>query len=328
MKNQITILKRIGLGLQLKLTVFISVLFLFVIVSRTLVISLAINIDGLNPAIVNYVSMGFAILMGGFVSFAIIKMSVIKPLKEVEMHIVKLAEGDFSIVVPSNILKKKDEFGVIANSFIHMQDAVSEVIREVITKADEVDMSAGNLSKTSEEMSLTSQELSNTMQQVAEGATSQAQDLQGILKAFAVVADEARKLAEESKHAIDNNISLIGTVNKESEDIISTTKNVEISISEQVDSIMTTVKTFEAILTSIENISTLIETVNVSKQEMEKASEIVMQKMNQTSNITEENTASTEEVAASSVELSATLHMLEGVVTDLKIKINQLKIAK
>ncbi|MBH1941826.1 methyl-accepting chemotaxis protein [Mobilitalea sibirica] len=135
-------------------------------------------------ALTTYLSMGVALFLGIVVSFNIIRIYLIKPIKEVEQHVLNLAQGDFSVPVPKMISKKKDEFGVVAKAFIQMQSEVSNIISEVITKSSEVDLGAKNLSKTSKEMSSTSQELANTMEQVAEGATSQVEHLQGILKSL------------------------------------------------------------------------------------------------------------------------------------------------
>ncbi len=116
-------------------------------------------------------------------------------------------------------------------------------------------------------------------------------------KGFAVVAEEVRKLAEESKRSTDNIISLIQSVNNNSEKVISTSKLVDDAISNQVKSISSTEKA-----TSANNITS------------------------DNSAATEEAAASSEELSASSQEVSSTAQMLESIVNDLKVAVQKFKV--
>jgi methyl-accepting chemotaxis protein len=434
MQEKIQTYRTKGFGLQIKLTFFISLLIIFIITIRTILIDLAIRIEGINASVVTYGSMVVGLIIGSLVSYIVIQINVTRPLKAVEEHIIELAQGNFSIEVPQTIRRKKDEFRTIAKAFNHMQTAVAEIITIVSQQADEVGFSSTSLVKTSDDMAVSSQDLSTTMQQVAEGAVNQSQYLQNIIesldvlnqsiesthlelnrvndevantektaqtgskelemmvshvnevqssfnqvinmiehlsssiaeisgitniisgiseqtnllalnaaieaarageqgKGFAVVAEEVRKLAEESKRSTDNIISLIQSVNNNSEKVISTSKLVDDAISNQVESISSTEKTFDHILTSVKSMLPMIQSVNQSMDSIEDAQNIVAEKATSANNITSDNSAATEEAAASSEELSAssqevssTAQMLESIVNDLKVAVQKFNV--
>ncbi|SET07188.1 methyl-accepting chemotaxis protein [Anaerobranca gottschalkii] len=152
-------------------------------------------------------------------------------------------------------------------------------------------------------------------------------------RGFAVVSEEVRKLAEESKQSTEKIVTLVNSITKDTDEVITTSKEVEKSVKEQASSVENTVKAFGDILESVENIAPLMENTYRAMEEILKSKDVVMEKAEQVSAVTEESSAATEEVAASSEELSAssqevaaTAQNLSQIAADLMEKVNRFKV--
>ncbi|SET11859.1 methyl-accepting chemotaxis protein [Anaerobranca gottschalkii] len=152
-------------------------------------------------------------------------------------------------------------------------------------------------------------------------------------RGFAVVADEVRKLAEESRTSTEKIINLVESITKDTEEVITTSKTVEQSVEEQVYSVDKTVNSFGEILQSVDSIKPLVTNTYQAMDEIMKFKDLVIEKAEEVSAITEETTAATEEVAASSQELTAsseevanTAQSLREIAKGLMERVNTFKI--
>ena len=84
------------------------------------------------------------LIIGSLVSYIVIQVNVTRPLKAVEEHIIELAQGNFSIEVPQNIVAEK---ATSANNITSDNSAATE-----------------EAAASSEELSASSQEVSSTAQ--------------------------------------------------------------------------------------------------------------------------------------------------------------------
>jgi len=124
-------------------------------------------------------------------------------------------------------------------------------------------------------------------------------------RGFAVVADEVRKLAEESKKSTEEIIDLVNSIQLDTEEVIKTSSEVENFIKAQTTSVSNTVDAFAEILESVQNIAPLMDRTYKGMDEIVKSKEKVLSKVEAVSAITQENTAASQEVAASAEEFSA-----------------------
>ncbi|WP_241762309.1 methyl-accepting chemotaxis protein [Anoxybacillus flavithermus] len=124
-------------------------------------------------------------------------------------------------------------------------------------------------------------------------------------KGFAVVADEVRKLAEQSKSFTEDIVQLITSISKNTDDVIHTSTEVEHFIKEQANAVEKTVRSFADILTSISQIAPLLISTEQAMDEIVREKDKVVARIEQISAVAEENSAATEEVTASSEELTA-----------------------
>ncbi|MDF2596116.1 MAG: methyl-accepting chemotaxis sensory transducer with Cache sensor [Clostridia bacterium] len=122
-------------------------------------------------------------------------------------------------------------------------------------------------------------------------------------KGFSVVAEEIRKLAENSKESSANIASLIDTIYTENEIMIQTAQAVSQEFSNQSTVIDTTLDSFNAIVKAVNETTSQIKNINTSAENIHSQKNDVLDQVEHIASISEETSATSEEIAASSQEL-------------------------
>ncbi len=118
-------------------------------------------------------------------------------------------------------------------------------------------------------------------------------------RGFSVVAKEVRKLAEESQSASKNIKSIMNNIDGSIRKSLSICKETEETFKEELTQVGKTINTFVEIKASIENITESMDNATDSIKLIDKGKDILNKYINDISEISAENTASTEEVTAS-----------------------------
>lgn len=124
-------------------------------------------------------------------------------------------------------------------------------------------------------------------------------------RGFSVVADEIRKLAEQSKLSSESINRIIGEVTAEAGEVIQTTNSVNLELKEQTTIIEGSINSFKDIVSSIEEIIPQIEQINDSTKEIDKKKTEIIDRVETASSVAEETSATSEEISASAQELNA-----------------------
>lgn len=124
-------------------------------------------------------------------------------------------------------------------------------------------------------------------------------------RGFAVVADEVRKLAEQSRASSDKISVLLNNITSETNEVVSTSEEVTRQIASQLDNVDHTNKAFDAILKSVAAIAPIIEATYREMDSTMKAKDVVLDRVQSVSAVSEEASASAQEISASAEELSA-----------------------
>lgn len=110
----------------------------------------------------------------------LIYLLIIRPVKVLSGEISRIAHYDLSEnknATVEKLHKRKDEMGAISNDFEAMRGSIVELVKEILYVSEQMTAQAESLSEMSGRASEMGVQLSQTVNEVANGATSQAQEV-------------------------------------------------------------------------------------------------------------------------------------------------------
>ena len=153
-----------------------------------------------NILALTIVMVSIIFLVIGIVVTCLIASGISKPIKAASDYLKVVATGDFTGVVPSTLLKMKDETGLLSNAIHTMQQSIKTIIRKVVEESSNVsDMLLGintkmeQLNNSIEGVSATTQELSAGTEETAsstEEMNATATEIENAVGSIALKAQE------------------------------------------------------------------------------------------------------------------------------------------
>lgn len=136
-------------------------------------------------------------------------------------------------------------------------------------------------------------------------------------RGFSVVADEIRKLAEQSKSSSEDINSLIGKILDDTNVMVETSDTVSGELNGQTQALNATIDSFKQIIEAVNVIIPEIEAMNNAAASIDGEKNIILDKIAGSSSIAEEISASSEEIAASSEEMNASSEEVASIAQTL-----------
>jgi methyl-accepting chemotaxis protein len=143
-------------------------------------------------------------------------------------------------------------------------------------------------------------------------------------RGFSVVAEEIRKLAEQSKESSENINKLISGISKSTGIIVDDSGVMDTELLNQVKLIDNSIESFNHIIEAVDQIIPKIQVVNNSAEEINNDKNSILNRIDRLSSVSVEVSASSEEISASSEEMNASTEEVASSAQVLNNMTNQM----
>lgn len=144
-------------------------------------------------------------------------------------------------------------------------------------------------------------------------------------RGFAVVAEEVRKLAEQSSQATKDIIEIIGSMGEEISVAVSTVSKADQEVERGKEASSATKQGFDAIVTKLQSVNDGVENIAGAVSAIYKGSEQMVANVRNINTVAEETSTNCQMVAASAEEQSARMHEISNSAEELAKMGSELK---
>lgn len=225
----------------------------------------------------------------------------------------------------------------IANNINGLKEAVNSTVSELINKTNKVSITTGTISSNINELGLNIkqiQKILTIMNNISEqtnllalNAAIEAARAGDAGRGFSVVANEVKKLAQQSKESTASIASIVSSINTKAENTVSEASTSGQVVSEQVESVKATEQIFETVFKAMDKVVSSISNVDNSVDGIMNTKDRVLYSMESISAVAEESVATTQGITASAQEQMASAETLSSQARTLGALSEELNVA-
>ena len=213
----------------------------------------ASDLNYLNKKEYNNTRTAFIFIIASILVITILIMIVIvrlvkSSITNLTRDLKQIAEGDFSVKMDT---EGKNEFSIINKAISKTVDSISDILKTVKNNADNMNEQSISLLAVSEEVTASTKEVSTAINGVAEGSTSQAEELIDIVS-----------IVTSFGETIQNIVSITNDVNKNTNEISVKAEGNNEQLGEVVQSVNNISNSFDDISNKITNLGSKINQIN------------------------------------------------------------------
>ncbi|WP_408955827.1 methyl-accepting chemotaxis protein [Natroniella sp. ANB-PHB2] len=171
----------------------------------------------------NIVIVILALIISSVVSLALINNVIVNPLNSLTDLSQRIANNDLKVTVDSELINKKDEIGVLANSFNQMINNLKEIIESLLESVEDISSYSEELSASAEEGNATVETTNALIDDMSAGI----QQISASAEEVASFSEEANSQADVGDQNIKDTVNSIKEINEVVEETVKVINNLD-----------------------------------------------------------------------------------------------------
>ncbi|OIR60956.1 methyl-accepting chemotaxis protein [Bacillus sp. FMQ74] len=202
---------------------------------------------------------GISVILGIVLSIMLLK-SIMVPLRSINKQLEEIAHGEADLT-KKVIVKNKDEFGQLAQSFNSFTHSLSQIVKQISSSSEQVAASSEELSASAEESKSTSEHISQAMQMAADSNVKQSSMTEKSAESITELLDSISSVASNTGNIADLSSSMRDKAEIGSKSVNKMLDQMKF-IDKSVDSAGNGLQALVASTEEISDISSLITTIS------------------------------------------------------------------